>query len=123
MKINKYLLFDGAMGTYYGSKQRPYTGVQANIMDYNTIVSIHKEYIAAGAQAITTNTFGNSEVESVRAACAAAQDAAKGTKTYIFGSIGPLADSDREKYISVLDQMRHSGITNYIFETFPSRIR
>lgn len=121
MKIDKYLLFDGAMGTYYGSKQRPYTGVQANIMDYNTIVSIHKEYIASGAQAITTNTFGNSDVESVRAACAAAQDAARGTNTLIFGSIGPLADSDKETYIAVLDQMRISGITNYLFETFPEQ--
>ena len=50
------LLFDGAMGTYY--KAAP--GVeceQANLTDPAGVLSVHREYLAAGADAGKTNTF------------------------------------------------------------------
>ena len=53
----KPLLFDGGMGTYY--KAAP--GVdceQANLTDPAGVRKVHAEYLAAGADAIKTNTFG-----------------------------------------------------------------
>ena len=52
----KPLLFDGGMGTYY--KAAP--GVdceQANLTDPAGVRKVHAEYLAAGADAIKTNTF------------------------------------------------------------------
>ena len=55
--VHKPLLFDGGMGTYY--KAAP--GVEcelANLTDPEGVKRVHAEYLAAGAQAIKTNTFG-----------------------------------------------------------------
>ena len=54
------LLFDGAMGTMlqkYGMKagQNPEA---LNLEDPELLSRIHREYVEAGAQFITTNTFG-----------------------------------------------------------------
>ena len=120
MKIDNYLLFDGAMGTYYAGKNRPYSLSQANLLDYNTIVSIHKEYIASGAMAITANTFGIENTDSIRAAISAAFDAAKDRDTLVFASIGPINSYEKADYMPIIDIMAKSGVTNFIFETFPS---
>ena len=62
---NKILIFDGAMGTMLQSM-----GLKAgqipellNIEDKDKIVNIHKKYIEAGANIITTNTFGANELK------------------------------------------------------------
>ena len=53
----KPLLFDGGMGTYY--KAKPGTECeQANLLDPAGVLAVHREYLAAGAEAIKTNTFG-----------------------------------------------------------------
>ena len=56
---NDYLLFDGAMGTYLEEKYEG--GVNRcelnNIRHPERVVVAHREYIAAGARAIKTNTF------------------------------------------------------------------
>ena len=54
---DRVLLFDGGMGTYY--KARPGLECeQANLEDPAGILAVHREYLAAGAQALKTNTFG-----------------------------------------------------------------
>ena len=51
------LLFDGGMGTYY--KRAPGRECeQANRLDPEGIRAVHRAYLAAGADAIKTNTFG-----------------------------------------------------------------
>ncbi len=62
--INKPLIFDGAMGTYYASiKANPLKKCElANIYDKETILNIHKQYIDAGCKAIKTNTFGANKI-------------------------------------------------------------
>ena len=51
------LLFDGGMGTYYkGAPVRECE--QANRLDPEGIRAVHRAYLAAGADAIKTNTFG-----------------------------------------------------------------
>lgn len=53
----KPLLFDGGMGTYY--KAKPGTECeQGNLLDPAGVRKVHREYLAAGAEAIKTNTFG-----------------------------------------------------------------
>ena len=53
----KPLLFDGGMGTYY--KAAPGADCEmANLTDPEGVKKVHAEYLAAGAQAIKTNTFG-----------------------------------------------------------------
>ena len=53
----KPLLFDGGMGTYY--KAAPGADCeQANLTDPAGVRKVHAEYLAAGADAIKTNTFG-----------------------------------------------------------------
>lgn len=119
MKIDKYLLFDGAIGTYYAEKNRPYTLSQANLLDYNTIVSIHREYIHSGANAITTNTFGISDIDSINRAIDAAYDATRDNNAVIFASIGPIADYEPDNYKPIIDAFINKDISHYIFETFP----
>ena len=60
LDFDRLLLFDGGMGTMlqaYGLKggELPES---CNVKNPDIILKIHKEYIAAGADIITTNTFG-----------------------------------------------------------------
>ena len=59
------LLFDGAMGTMLQKKGLSFeNGVEGfNITKKDIICDIHKEYIKAGANIITTNTFGANEIK------------------------------------------------------------
>lgn len=50
------LLFDGGMGTYYKAKPGQECE-QANLTDPEGILAVHRAYLAAGADAIKTNTF------------------------------------------------------------------
>ena len=50
------LLFDGGMGTYYKTKPGQECE-QANLTDPEGILAVHRAYLAAGADAIKTNTF------------------------------------------------------------------
>lgn len=59
------ILFDGAMGTMIQKKGLSLeNGVECfNISEKDIICDIHKEYINAGANIITTNTFGANELK------------------------------------------------------------
>jgi len=132
--IDKYLLFDGAFGTYYGAvsgnNQPPEL---ANINDSSTVIKIHKEYIDAGAMAIKTNTFGichaiapskNEQLTLVRKGWENACAAAKGSNAFVFADIGPatfLQEENIEQFnIEIIDAFIACGAKNFIFETFPS---
>lgn len=54
------MLCDGAMGTYIYARGGEMDGCfdELNLIDPNAIIDIHREYIAAGADIIETNTFG-----------------------------------------------------------------
>ena len=62
MPANKYpLILDGALGTELmrrGLKlPLPLWSSEANITHQNDVISVHKDYVKAGADIITTNTF------------------------------------------------------------------
>ena len=99
---HEMILFDGAMGTMlqaYGMKpgQNPEL---LNLEKPELIRKIHAEYIEAGADIITTNTFGANSYklfesgrtaeEVISAAVRIAKDAAKGTKTLVALDMGPV---------------------------------
>ena len=64
VKKNKVLLFDGAMGTMiksYGLNINNSIEIY-NFTEEETIKRIHRDYIKAGADIITTNTFGANKI-------------------------------------------------------------
>jgi len=134
LKINDYLLFDGAFGTYFssltGSVRPPEL---ANLTDAGLIVQIHKEYIAAGAQAIKTNTFGicheiaptlQQRRQLVRSGWQNAMQAAEGTSALVFADFGPALYGENEQcaedYIALIDEFIACGAKHFLFETFPA---
>ena len=85
---NNILIFDGAMGTMLQKKglklgENPEV---FNINEPDIIEEIHREYIASGANVITTNTFGANELKlklcnlEVEEVVNAAVEIAKGAK-------------------------------------------
>lgn len=134
--IEQPYIFDGAMGTYYASRAvNPVSPCEmANLYDPATIVSIHREYISAGCQAIKTNTFGanrislNSDFETVREVICQgyllAQEAVRGTEVQVFADIGPIPGDDTteigEQYREIVDVFLDLGASRFIFETFSS---
>ncbi len=124
------LLFDGAMGTYYHSLvpdvETPCE--LANLTQPQQIEQIHRQYIAAGAHAIKTNTFGAntislsaewSKVDEViqqgyQIACRAA-----GESCHVFADIGPIPEAtDVTEYKKIADVFLQMGASNFLFETF-----
>ena len=132
--MGRPLLFDGATGTYLASKRYIPDGVceLLDLTEPELVLETHREYIAAGAQAIKTNTFraspftlGRDRILSDRvidAGCAIALKAADG-KARVFADIGPLPDETpdaRTELAGMLDRFIANGLTDFLFETFPA---
>jgi methionine synthase I (cobalamin-dependent) len=100
------LLADGAMGTMLYARGVPLDACfdVLNLHDPKTVQSIHREYVAAGADLIETNTFGANRFklavhgldgrvrEINRAGARLARDVREtmGKDVLVLGSIGPL---------------------------------
>ncbi|MDR2932960.1 MAG: homocysteine S-methyltransferase family protein, partial [Oscillospiraceae bacterium] len=55
---NRILLFDGAMGTMLQKSGLPDALPETyNLTHPNAVTAIHKQYVAAGAEVVTANTF------------------------------------------------------------------
>ena len=92
-----YLIFDGAMGTMLQRRDLK-AGELPELLcltDPDSITDIHREYVAAGSQAVTTNTFGANarkldgaatvdEIFQAAISCARASGA-----QYVAADIGP----------------------------------
>lgn len=101
--LNRFIFFDGAMGTMLQNR-----GLKAgevpetyNILHPDIIKEIHEKYIKAGANIVTTNTFGANELklkdtgysveEVITNAVNIAKEAKKNSReTYIALDIGPI---------------------------------
>ena len=126
---NDYLLFDGAMGTYYvqrgGDPERPCE--LANRDDPETIEAIHRAYLRAGCRAVKTNTFAanrprlGAECASVIRAGYEIAVRAAGEDAYVFADIGPIDAPDDDalatEYAYVADVFLDSGARHFLFET------
>ena len=101
---NKILLLDGAMGTVLQQRGLPPGGQPEllNLTDPALLISVYRDYIAAGSQVIYTNTFGANALklsragrgvdEVISAAVAVAREAAAGTDTLVALDMGPLGE-------------------------------
>mgnify|MGYP003203603426 CR=1 FL=1 len=126
------MLFDGAMGTYY--KAAP--GVeceQANLTDPAGVLAVHREYLAAGADAVKTNTFSLPRLAAAhapgweqlaQAGWQLAVQAAEETGAAVFADLGPAPDTETvpagQVYTAVAKQFAALGARNFLFETLSS---
>ena len=126
------LLFDGGMGTYYKAKPGQECE-QANLLDPDGILTVHRAYLEAGADAIKTNTFGLPRMAAAQnpmwEAMAdegwklAAQAAAK-TSAAVFADLGPAPDTEAlpaaQIYTALAERFVALGAKNFLFETLSS---
>jgi 5-methyltetrahydrofolate--homocysteine methyltransferase len=101
---NNLVLFDGAMGTQLQKKGLRLGEVPEvlNIEQRDMIVEIHREYIQAGSNVVTTNTFGANEKklgatnysveEIIDAAVKAAKEAIGNKEVFAALDIGPIGE-------------------------------
>ena len=123
------LLFDGGMGTYYkGAPGRECE--QANRLDPEGIRAVHRAYLAAGADAIKTNTFGLPRMAAAQdpewealadAGWKLAAEAAAETGAAVFADLGPAPDTEAvpaaQLYTAAAKRFAALGAKNYLFET------
>jgi homocysteine S-methyltransferase len=148
---NRPLLADGAMGTVLYARgifiNRCYD--ELNLSDPGLILSVHEEYLQAGAEILETNTFGANRIRLARHGLAGKvreineagvglarqavsnQKAKQGSEGLVAGSIGPLGvrleplgkTSLEEARAAFSEQMRilvDGGIDLLIVETMPA---
>ena len=123
------LLFDGGMGTYYKAKPGRECE-QANLTDPDGILAVHRAYLAAGADAIKTNTFSLPRLAAAQqpgweqladAGWQLAAKAAGETGAAVFADLGPAPDTENlpaeQVYLSVAKRFALLGARNFLFET------
>ncbi len=126
------LLFDGGMGAYFAQRtKRAGAGCElSNLSAPEEILSIHREYVAAGCDALKTNTFGANApafggdralTERVIAAGWDLAAEAAGDRCAVFADIGPISgvpeDVAKEEYVHVAETFLSLGAENFLFET------
>lgn len=140
LDFTKMIILDGAMGTMLqkaGVTQNQLPE-EVNITNPEIVIDIHRAYIEAGCQIISTNTFGANayKVDSspytveqlITAAVQNAKKAAAGTDTKIALDIGPIGKMLRpngdlafEEAYQIYKQMIECGVKNGVdlifFET------
>ncbi len=125
----KPLLFDGGMGTYYKAKPGQECE-QANLLDPEGILAVHRAYLEAGADAIKSNTFGLPRMAAAQTPLWEAMadegwklavQAAAQTGAAVFADLGPAPDTEAapaaQAYIALADRFIALGAKNFLFET------
>src|SRR5437899_1445918 len=139
------VLFDGAMGTELFARDVPAESCleERNLTDPVKVTGIHRDYIAAGADAIETNTFGANRfglgehyleqlVQQInRAGARLAVEArnASGRPVLVAGSVGPLGRpiepvgaikkaSAERMFHERIAALVEGGVDLLVFETF-----
>ena len=125
------LLFDGAMGTYYGHPDQRVE--QAGIDHPEAIAAIHRAYLQAGCRAIKTNTFsagvdaafGDTAKAAafIEAACRLALAEAAPFDAAVFADLGPAPlqtqRTPAETWQVQMELFLQQGVTNFLLETLP----
>ena len=120
------------MGTYY--KAAPGAECeQANLTDPAGVLAVHREYLAAGADAVKTNTFSLPRLAAAhtpgweqlaQAGWQLAVQAAGETGAAVFADLGPAPDTEAvpagQVYTAVVKQFAALGARNFLFETLSS---
>ncbi len=130
LHLNDYLLFDGAFGTYYSKKYRSEQPCElACITHPEQVAEIHREYIAAGAMAIKTNTFAANTIalkadfsvvsDVITQAWKLANQAAAPVNALVFADIGPVftEDSSMDELYRTAELFLSLGAEYFLLET------
>lgn len=117
-------IFDGAMGTMLqqAGLEPGQCPEMWNILESAKVIDIHRQYVAAGATIIETNTFGanriklshyglESKVAAINAAGVTAARQAAGTNARIAGSVGPTG-----KFIAPLGELTFDDAYQVFYE-------
>lgn len=134
------LIGDGALGTELLARGAPPdVGIERlNLLAPDLVLSVHRDYLAAGSQLIETNTFGanrprlarhgaETQVREIILAGVRLARAAAGHTAYVAGSIGPLPTVDgeplgaAERTACMAEQVAallEGGVDLLLFETF-----
>ena len=150
MKLKEFLqenilLMDGAMGTYYQQIQENNENIAelANLLEPDTVLKIHREYLEAGADVIRTNTFAvnsavlpgisdNARMDLLRRGCRIAKQAVEeeklrtGRECFVAADIGPIAGGEKDaeeilsEYYRICDVFLEEGMDIFWLETFSS---
>ena len=134
---SEILVADGAFGTYYAKKYDTGSLPElANLQASDRVLSIHKEYIEAGAKIIRTNTFASNTVclgagfdevrNNIKNAVDIAREAVKGTDVLVAADIGPIPGENmnekehiEKEYVDIVNVFKECGVDIFVFETFP----
>ena len=138
------LVLDGAMGSELIVRGvAPAAIARANLDHPDLVQDVHQAYVAAGAEALTANTFGVNRYRlqgdrelvarlagaGVRLARLAAQGARQ--RVFVLGSIGPLGpvvgadltvSEAEEAFGEVAMALADGGVDGFIIETMPSTV-
>jgi len=141
----RLLLADGAMGTYlYAGGAEPGRGLEElNVTRPDAVLAVHREYLAAGARLLETNTFSANGVKLDRyglagrvaelneRGAALAREAVGETEAFVGGSVGPLGaalkpfgylspDEARAFFREQMTGLLEGGVDLVIVETMSS---
>ncbi|SPE18068.1 5,10-methylenetetrahydrofolate reductase with homocysteine S-methyltransferase domain [Candidatus Sulfotelmatomonas gaucii] len=151
MFADRPILADGAMGTVLTARgvfiNRCYD--ELNLSDPGLILSVHEEYLQAGAEILETNTFGanrfrltrhglNGKLEEINAAGVRLARRAvehlkerQGGQAWVAGSVGPLGvrleplgktglEEARDAFAEQIGILARNGVDLLIIETMPA---
>jgi homocysteine S-methyltransferase len=139
---NAIVIFDGAMGTMLYTK-----GVfinqcydELNVRAPDMVRDVHRQYVAAGAEVIETNSFGanrvkltqhglQGQVRELNSAAARIAREAAGDRALVAGAVGPLGvrlepygptsvDDAFAVFREQMEGLKEGGVDLFILETF-----
>jgi methionine synthase / methylenetetrahydrofolate reductase(NADPH) len=143
LQNNEVVVFDGGVGTYLYEK-----GIyintcfdELNLTNPDIVSEVHRDYVAAGADVIETNTFGANrfklaphglepKVFEINLKGAQLAKAAAGGEVLVAGSVGPLGvqieplgklsyDEARDAFKEQVRGLLEGGVDLIVLETFP----
>jgi homocysteine S-methyltransferase len=143
----RVLLADGAIGTLLRDRGVPASDCldEQNLSNPDLVLSIHREYLTAGAEVIETNTFGANRVrlrsfglaekteEINRRGVELAREATRdrGLEAFVAGAIGPIGvglasggdvslQQARKAFAQQAEALAGAGVDLIMLETFPT---
>ena len=135
------LVLDGALGSELIARGiAPGAVADANLAHPDLVLDLHRAYLLAGAQALTTNTFALNRfrfpdrerlLRLLTAGAQLARQAAAGSQAFVLGSIGPLgpvvgaeldvaAASDAVAELALA--LQDAQVDGFVLETMPSTV-
>ena len=139
---SRTVIADGAMGTelWAAGVSEGVCLEELCVRAQETVIEVHKRYIASGARLLRTNSFGANSVRLAThgyehrvgeinwTAAQLARDCARGTGAYVAGSVGPLGLTEAEAnargvdreavFIEQIGALLDGGAQGIVLETF-----